>query len=303
MNRNFNKIYENIYSNGIEAINLYKKKRLGSALVFIIVTMLVIVLFNQVSLLNEFVIVIGVALVFVTFINFLHTDSNYKKMFKSSIMQEIIHSYSPKFRYNQNNGVRRSEFIKSGFKMRFDEFYSEDLIEGPIDEETYFRMSQIKLVKAKYEMDRNGNPRRKGGEIVFQGLFGIVDVPRKVLTSIELLFDRSENRYNKNRIEIDSQEFEKQYDLFATDKIRAMEIFTADVIEEINGLKEDTGYTIHLRVTHNKVFFKIKCGEAFEPPLIKNATDYSALYKYFRMIDSPISIAEKIVKNAEETHI
>ena len=91
--------------------------------------------------------------------------------------------------------------------------------------------------------------------------------------------------------------------MFASDKVRAMEIFTADLIDEINKLREDTGYTIQLKVIHNQVFFRIHCGEAFEAPLLKNATDYSVLYKYFKMIDSPISIITKLIENANETEM
>ena len=185
MNRNFNEIYENIHSNGIEEINLYKKKRNRSLILFIIVTILAIASFKKLFLLNEIIMIIGVALVLVTFINYMITDSNYKKMFKSSIMRELVYSYNPNFRFTPDNGVTRREFVKSGFQNHFDEFYSEDLIEGAIDEETHLKMSQIKLIREEYETDSNGNTRKRRVTI-FEGLFGIVDIPSKLLAPIEL---------------------------------------------------------------------------------------------------------------------
>ena len=97
---------------------------------------------------------------------------------------------------------------------------------------------------------------------------------------------------------MDSLEFEKEYDMFATDKVRAMEIFTSELIEEFNKYQEETKRSIEIKVKNNRLFFRIACGATFEAPMIKDALSYEFLQKNYRIIDYPVTIISKMLENA-----
>ena len=99
---------------------------------------------------------------------------------------------------------------------------------------------------------------------------------------------------------MDSADFEQKYDILADNKIQAMQIFNSDLIDKINDFNEYTGYFMELKLHKNKVFFRVECKEAFEAPEVKETLDYSVLYKYFKMIDSPVNIIETLIKNIED---
>ena len=302
MNRNFNEIYKEISSKGFEEILNLKRIRNARFTLFLLAVILVMMFCETLIQFGDVIISVGLLFIIIAFISFMISDSKYKKTFKTHIMSKIINLYKSDFIYEPSKGITSIEYIAGFQDGFFTEFHSEDLIEGFIDDSTYFKMSQVTIIREDVEITSEGH-RKTQKVTLFDGLYGMVETKDKILTPLEIKANKFFSRYSKNRIEIDSQEFEKQYDLFAENKVRAMEIFTSDVIDEINMLKVYTCFPIELKIQKNNIYFRIPCGEAFEAPLMKNANDYNTLYKYFRMIDSPLGIVEKLIKNANETQL
>lgn len=298
MNKNFNEIYQSIYTNGIHEITKLKERRNVGILIFFNMLILTAI-FLLIGMSLEFMMVC-VFITFAALVNFIISNVNYRKGFKKLVIEKIVHAYNPDFQFYAENGVSNFEYRNSLFDRFYDNFYSEDLIQGFIEDQYSFKMSQVKTEKEEIVTNSNGN-REVKRETIFQGLFGIVDIDDNILMRMDITSNNFLNKYNKSRIEVDSGEFEKKYDMFATDKVRAMEIFTADIIEEFNKFHEDTGYVIQIKVELNKLYFRISCGDVFEVPAIKDALSYDYMYKNFRMIDFPIGIISKILKNAITT--
>ena len=68
----------------------------------------------------------------------------------------------------------------------------------------------------------------------------------------------------------------------------------------MNEFRANMGKTIQIRIKNGKLFFNVYLGEIFEPPKLKNSIDYDVLYKYFKIIDQPISLLIEILKNIDE---
>ena len=54
---------------------------------------------------------------------------------------------------------------------------------------------------------------------------------------------------------MDSAEFENNYDIFSKDKIKALEIFTSVIIDEINNFRINFGKPIQIRIKNGKLYF------------------------------------------------
>ena len=113
------------------------------------------------------------------------------------------------------------------------------------------------------------------------------------------------NRFKKNRIEVDSAEFEQYYDLIATDRLLALKIFTPELIEIFNELRREhpkSGF--ELKIEGSKVYFRFKCGhDLFEPPIFKSDLDEKTIKRYFKLIYYPFELSKEIVKRVSETEI
>lgn len=306
MNRNFNKIYQEIYTNGLKEINAIKKNKNINLVILIMFFVIFVLIFNSGSMLDErrnsylLCITISAIGIIVSFINYVILNWKFRKIYKEKVIKKIVNLYNNKFIYDANIPIPRYDYIQSQFNRHFDNFYSEDFIQGEILDNILLKMAQVRITEISEYKDSDGYVR-KTETTLFHGLFGIIDIHNTLISKVDIMSNNFLNRFNKNRIEMDSAEFEKCYDIFTKDKVRTMEIFTSDIIDEINKFREDIGHEIQIRIFRGKIFFRIPCGNIFEAPVFKDALDYKTLYKYFRIIDSPISIMTKIVENINQT--
>lgn len=299
INRNFNKIYQEIYNNGITELTKAKRIKNASAFAFVIFFILTVWILYKNSMNIEksafFIFVLPIILfVYIT------AQSNYRKTFKELVIRRIIYLYNPDFTFSAKSGISSREYVESFFDNDFDRFYSEDLIQGKILNEYNFKMAQVKTEVEEKEIDNEGKAHYET-HTLFHGLFGIVDIQDSMIMKMDITSNNFLNKYNKDRIEVDSGEFEKNYDMFSTDKVRTMEIFTSDIIEEFNKFEDETHYVMQVKVVPNRLYFRISCGEAFEAPVVKGALSYDYLYHNFKMIDFPINIISRMIENALET--
>lgn len=299
MKRNFNEIYQEIYKNGVKELSKLKQNQNISIFVFFIFIVLTATLFIAQKRFSP-ILIISIFTTILSMFIFIKAQYDYRKGFKELVIKRIVYLYNPEFTYSPSEGVLKREYVESFFDRTFDRFYTEDLIKGKINGEYSFKMAQVKTEVEEVERDSDGKSHIET-HTLFSGLFGIVDIKDSMILKMDITSDNFLNKYNKSRIEVDSSEFEKKYDMFSTDKVRTMEIFTSDLIEEFNKFEEETGYVMQIKVVPNRLYFRIKCGEAFEAPLMKDALSYDYLYKNFRMIDFPIYIISKMIEKALET--
>lgn len=299
MKRNFNEIYQEIYTNGVKELTELKNNHNLSLFIFLVFVILIATLFITQKRFSP-ILVISIFATILSLVIFIKAQYDYKKGFKELVIKRIVYLYNPEFTYSPADGVSRREYIESFFDTQFDRFYTEDLIKGVINDEYSFKMAQVKTEVEEVERDSDGKSHVEV-HTLFSGLFGIVEIKDSMIMKMDITSNNFLNKYNKSRIEVDSSEFEKKYDMFSTDKVRTMEIFTSDIIEEFNKFEEETGYVMQIKVVPNKLYFRISCGESFEAPLVKDALSYDYLYKNFRMIDFPIDIISKMIENALET--
>lgn len=299
MERNFNEVYQEIYKNGIKELTNLRKARYVTLIIFVVLFIFTILVYFY----ERSVTPLLVLLVFVNFISLFFTakaELDYRKSFKDLVIEKLVSSYNSNFSFRATSGISRAEYSRSGFDITFDRFYAEDLIQGRVKDKYKFKMSQVKVQDEREVRDSDGNYHTEVTTL-FYGLFGYVDIADVMLTNMDITPNSSLRKYNTNRIEVDSSEFEKRYDMLSIDKVRTMEIFTSDIIEKFNKFYDDTGYVMQIRIVPNRIFFRISCGDAFEAPTFKNALSYDYLYKNFRMIEFPVSIIAKIIENAIDT--
>lgn len=294
--KNFNKIYEKIYkecNNQLE--ELRKKKRnesIAVTIVFITIGCIIAKTTNQ-----PFFLVLAMLFI-VIYVSFSKKNSIYNSLFKSKVVSNLIKEYNENLEYKPLRGVSRAAYAGGQFE-HYDNFYSEDLITGTLEGGYHIDMAEVKTERESTDSDGN-----RTTETVFYGLFAEVKLSKILPTCIRVRRNGTAPLLAGNqKIEMDSSEFEKKFNVYATDKIIAMQLLTADIMQLLMDFKVQNKITPEFTITRDKLFIRFSTGNVFEAKVMKKALDYETLKKYYDIIVFTLSLTEEIIKNINETEV
>lgn len=299
MKKDFESIYSELCLNSADELRAVKdkmnKKNLTVLIICIAVNIIIAILDKQ-----KIVLAGTIALSFVFFLVMMNKEFfEFRKKFKDLVVKKLVKEENEKLIYSPNEGVSKYDYTMSHFDDYFDEYSSEDLIQGILGRNSNFQMSQIVTREVRKEKDENGSEITEKN-ITFKGLFGVVRLENNSNTKIHIANESVLKKYNSKRIEMDSIEFEKQYDCLAEDKLVAMKIFTSDLIEKFALLKKENITKFEVKIENNMLYFRYNSGELFEPPRMKDVLDKKVIKKYFDTIHFPIELVEKIIENVNQ---
>lgn len=299
MKKSFEEIYEEINANSSDVL----RKEKGSKNKKILITLLICVVVNIIIAIfdTELIILAGTialsALVLILIMN--KEDNKFRKLYKKLIIAELIKKYDERLDYTPKIGVSKFDYSASHFDNSFDNFFSEDRIFGTIGKNSSFEMSQVITKEVKKDVDKNGN-KTVEETTTFNGLYGLVKLEKNVNTKIHIVSNSITRKYNKKRIEMDSTEFEEKYDCLADDKLVAMKIFTADLLEKFVNLNKEKINDFEVKIEGGMLYFRYRSGDFFEPPKMKDVLDKDTIKKYYGIVSFPVELVEKIIENINE---
>ncbi len=301
LEKHFNEIYDKIYSSCKERLDDVKRQnRKIIYLAFFIMILLNIAIYFNPNLRSTISIVICCCIC-VLMILFLVANSNYRRAYKQSVIEGIVKGYNEKFYYDEKYGVMRKEYLFSEFDRTFDDFYSEDRIYGKLENGENFQMSEIVTYNITKTKDSEGNTRETRTE-TFRGIYGIVRLKKNIASEIHIRSNSMFRKYSKNRLEMESSEFEKFYDCLSVDKVSTMRVFTAELIEKYNELAKIYNKAIEVKISDDHIYFRYKTNKLFEPPMFFSGLDKEFLKGYFRVIFYPIEIMNATIKNINSVY-
>lgn len=215
-------------------------------------------------------------------------QKEFDKEFRESFIKNLINKIDENYTYIPNKGMSLEELKKSTFIKHMNHFYSKDFIEGNINNTSKFKMSQIEVTV---------NNGEGGNTTVSFGLFGIITLPIDTKQNIEIYNNYKANKYIENRVELESQKFEKHYDVFSEDRKGAMELLTPKSIEILNDIRDDFKNPVNIVISGKYIYFKLECGELFGLPELKQEIDYNVVYRYFNIVTLPKRIYDAVSEN------
>lgn len=296
-NEKFEEIYNKIHTSCNENLKEAKRKNTKCLLILILIIFVVNLLvyispeYKQVSAL-----LICISFCILMFVA-ISLKSSYRKLYKQYVIQGIIKGYNENYYYNPDLGVTKPEYLLSNFDRSFDEFYSEDRVYGKLANNESFQMSEIVTYVVERTKDAQGEVKEEKTE-TFRGLYGVADLKRNTLSEIHIKSNSNFRKYSKDRLEMDSYEFEKYYDCMTADKITTMRIFTSDLIEKYLEITKYYNNVIEVKISQDKIFFRFKTNnQLFEPPIFTSGLSKDLLKSYFRVAYYPIEIIKSTIEN------
>ena len=294
--RKFNDIYNELVEETKDFFAVLKRKQARnvgiSVIVAIVLTMLVKIVNG-----DDFILFIPLALAIIL-LGVLLGNYRYRKQYKEIIIGKLINKYDSDFTYTQEGGpVTEGEYVTAGFDRNWDSMEKNDGVYGTLEDGSRFRMAQITTFKNVVYLDDQGKKQIKK-EQTYKGSFCVITLNKVIKNQIEITGNSRKLRYNKDRIEVDSQSFEDEFDMIAKDKVQALRIFTPDVISTIVSLRERIKVPFRIRIEGDRIYIRIDNGDIFEPISYKAELSASAILEYYNTIDIPVTLAITIIRGA-----
>lgn len=294
--KNFNDIYEVLYKEHSEKLEKIRKEIVKENIITIgIITGCTIIL-TMVT--NSPMFIVPALMILIIKLAFSKKKAIYRSIFKEEIIQTFVKEYDNNLDFNANRGISRRIYDSGEFE-RYDLFSSEDLITGFLEGKYKINMSEVRTQEEQKDSDGDTHYTT-----LFHGIFAEIELDKIIFNKLKLRKDKLKLfGGNRERVELDSSEFEKLYDVYATDKIMAMQLLTSEIMQMFIDFKEKYKIIPELTLKENKLYIRFQTGEMFEAKVMKNALDYETLLKYYDTIKFSLNISKEFIKNVRETEI
>jgi len=229
---------------------------------------------------------------------------NYTELFKEKVVATIISNVFENSKYYYDIGLTENEYNEANWE-RYDIYDSEDKIVTEIvidknkDVKTNLVMSEIHTQDRRKDSDGDTHY-----VTMFHGLAGYADLPKDIGCYLRVI----KNEFNlfgtpKDKLQMDMTEFEKIFDVKTDDRIKTMQILTADIMTELIQLVETTKVKFEFYINQNKMYIRFHTGEVFEPEVFGKAMQYKNLKKYFDIVSNVKNITEHICNVISNTEL
>ena len=295
--KEFNTIYQELYQKYHDTLETLRNKAFKKRIILFIILLLICIIILFVNF-TAFIFALFISILISALVAF---SNNYKKQYKDTLITKLVSFYDPNLSFSQNSRISRSTYNEAEFE-RYDYFYSNDLVSGKIDNEILFEAGDV---RTEYEStDSEGHTSRT---IVFNGLFSSAKFNTDIKNTIKI---RSDKGFlgkllpaNKQFIQLDSQEFEKLFDVYSTDKILAMRILTSDILDYMINFKKENKIKYELTLKNSSLYIRIHCKDMFEAPFSKDSLDFDTLHMYYKIIHFVCELNKKFYHTVEGKEI
>ena len=225
----------------------------------------------------------------------------YATAFKKIVIEKLIGNFYNNLEYYPEKQMPKRIYDEGKYEY-YNRYYSDDYIEAKVNNRYDIGMAEVKTVEERTERDSDGNTRTRS-YTKFHGIFAKIVIDKSINSELRIKQNGSYS-FGKNRLEMDSSEFEKYFDVSATNKIIGMQLLTADVMEELISFINKTNLRYDIVIKNNNIYLRFHCGTMFEPQSLKKGIiDKKYLEKYFYMLNFTYNLSDKIIKLINETEI
>ncbi len=297
----FEKIYENLYNQNIQKVEKIRKK-CNFTLLFIVIFVILAVLFKffasdptmDPKIMSRWNIsaFITLLLAMYTFFKYNVYKEKYTKSYKNEIIVNLVKALNNKLTYSYRplNGISSQEDYKNA---KFDNkpyniYDSNDYIQGELIKNVKINISDINV---KY---KTGTGKNKVIEDIFSGIFAKTICNKNIEKEVRVSVNKIKILDRKDRVEMDSKEFEKYFDVYSKDKILAMRILTSDVLLYLTDFCKTLKINFEIIFRKNNIFFRFYTGPMFEPLSFKNSLDKKLIFSYYSVLKFILDVTTKM---------
>lgn len=298
--KNFDEIYKKIYDKYNIEIEQKRKKILIQNIIILIAFIAIYIITN---IFMPYLSIFLLPIILVTGIIYFASkpySKKFSKIYKETIISDLVSNYNPGLKFSTTGKISQSTYNNAEFES-YDEFYSNDYIYGEFDGIINFEMGDIHTVNVSHTS--NGRTTRT---TIFQGLFSSSKLNKNLNSKIKIRSDKGLMGIfykEKDLLHMDSQEFEKYFDVLTNNKILAMRILTSDIMDYLIQFKKDNKIKFEISIKNQSCYIRIHCSNMFEGSLLTNSLNYDKLQKYYNFLNFMCTLNKRINTTINEKDI
>ena len=224
----------------------------------------------------------------------------YKQQYKKILIERIINNFYTDLEYFPQKEMHQYIYDEVKYNEYYNRYNSEDYFEAKINGEYSVQIAEIVTKKVETRRTPDGSTHTTTTEI-FNGLFAKIEIDKSINSELKIM-QNGKMFFDSKRLKMDSSEFEKYFDVKATNQIIGMQILTADVMEELINFQDQTHIKYDISIINNNLYLRFHCGGIFEPKNIgRGELDNKSLEEYFGILNFTYNLSNKLIKLIKET--
>lgn len=218
----------------------------------------------------------------------------YNKEYKEAILKELVKQMDEGLTYDPDNGIEPNVYMESGIDILLpDSVHTEDRIMGTLSNGRNIELSEVVTYKKVLTVVTSGKPKLKD-KVIYNGVFGMYEMKTSYMDKIKVRLENITNRLNEKKVDINQEEFEKYFNVFAGDKEKTTQIFKTKVINSFLDFIKKTNSKMEIVIDKNKIYFRMDYPDLLEPILKYEPLDKEKMKNYYLSLCYPISVLESI---------
>ena len=307
--KNFDEVYQTLVSRvDTQKLNEIRQKELKRT-TFTVIAILALIAFAFIGFASEndlfsTLFVVGLILFFVYLVYLIinsfknrKTSNSYKNLFKDEVMENLVNTYDSGLHFDRTQSISRQEYNQGQFEF-YEIYHSNDLIVGDLNGSTFIKMGDV--LTQNESTDSDGNTTYY---TVFSGLFCKCNLSKDTRNTLKVRADKGIFGKNKSQVNMDSQEFEKNFDVYSSDKVLAMRLLTSDIMDFMINFKKENKIRFDFSIINDVAYIRIHCSDLFESHLSKDPLDQNILLKYYNYLHFMCKLCSMITDVINEKDI
>lgn len=266
---------------------------------------LIIFLKIEISLVSTlmFLLLINIVifLIFIAIINSTKKQRRLKSLYKNTVIKTIINNFYDNAEYLPNQQMPEYIYKQLNYES-YNRYKSDDYIKAQIDKKYNFEMAEILTEEEEKYTNSDGRTETRITK-KFYGLFSKIEIDKSINAELKIV-ENGKMFLNKNRLKMDSSEFEKYFDVQTSNKIIGMQILTADIMEELVNFERKMKIRYDIYIKNNEIYLRFHTGPMFEMKRKKDQIiNKEVTYKYFTILKFTYNVAQNIINAINNVQI
>ena len=297
--QDFDSLYSTLYSQCIGELEVLRKKvRTRQIIQYILYfALLVGYIFSKTKFViidkqtDEIIAITGMMLgvigIVLTYFNVKYTK-NYKQTYKQKIISGFIKLVDEKLVLvdNVDEKLASDEYSFADFdRQSYNRFSANDQIYGNI------QGNDLKVWDLDIKMITVSG-KSKEVQDIFQGVFASINCSNNLQGVVKI----SKNKQFKdlNKINLDSESFEKYFDVYSTNQILALRILTHDIMEMLVAFYNRYNLDFEIVFNNDKIYIRFATVDMFEPRVFGKSIKKELLYTEYVILKFILELIKKV---------
>ena len=293
----FETLYNELESkNGNNLEVLFKKVKLYNKFIVMFICIIIlsfILIFTTHEPIFVFSIILSVVLIII--FSILKNKLPYFNFFRENILKPILKNSINANEYIYNQGITEYEYNKADFNdSYYNRFKSRDYISGELLNQKY-ELSELILEHESRDSDGDRHTTT-----VFKGIYLQTKLVKPINFKLQILKNRGEFLNNpKDRVKLDSSEFEGKFDAYSKNKVESMMMLSSTAMNKLVDFANERNISYGICIDRNNLYVRIHMVSFLDSSMFR-AIDKEKLFKYHEDLKQLTNIVLYINEMTEE---